>query len=344
MAVTQSSVSANLGSGVLATKALHGVARELSILPGMAMPMKRSIGHQGATWIRLGAAIAAAAFSEASAAVTPTTLPTVTQVTANPAGYQASMGPTDEARLRAIDDNDPMQLMHDEIIYALKIYPAADSAVSIAYQFTQVSATGGVTGGALTRASCLAAGRTVRAAVKSERVHVFIVIEGKGYSDLQTEAAQAGAGVYGNSTVMTQELRALLAKDGFDPEANGYRYSFDAVTHLFVVHSPDHLLTSAGDKFGCAFVPALPALQGYAKPSEMQSKLMPAFGIVYDEDPCYASASTMTDPKYIAHDGGMAVIASRAFAGQRQAVMDGFGSMATAILNQSAACTVQYLA
>src|SRR5690349_5055909 len=105
MAVTQSSVTANIGNGVEVEVAMHGTAREKPVVLKMVQRYKRKIGRAAATAVRLGVAIAAASFAEAASAVTPTTLPTPTQVAITPAGYQASMGLTDEARLRATESN-----------------------------------------------------------------------------------------------------------------------------------------------------------------------------------------------------------------------------------------------
>ena len=167
MAVTQASVTANLGNGVIATRARSGTARELPMTLGLAVPMVRPRGSAGGTFVRLGAAITAASFAETASAVTPTTIPTVTQVTVSPAGYQASMGLYDDAIHRATEENDPIELEKDEIRYALQVYPGADSAVSIAYQFTQVTATVGTSGATLSRATLMSAANTVRSACNS---------------------------------------------------------------------------------------------------------------------------------------------------------------------------------
>lgn len=342
MAVTSTTQTANLGNGVMVSNAMFGATRALSIIPRMVGAVPRSRGAAGYTWVRLGAAIAAAAFAESSAAATATTLPTVTQVTASPVGYVSTVGATDEAELRAVEGNSPMAILKEEALFASKQYIAADASVGLAYQFTQVSASGGVSGGTLTKSSIRSAARTIWDAV-GNNIHLFLVISEKGWQDLVNEAEASGSS-YLSSEALVPELRAMFAADGIDLNANGYRTSFDRI-HVFVESKASNLITVGGDVTGCLFVPAAPALNGFASIHEQQKSLMPAFGIVYDENPMILSGDTVQGgPERVEHDCGVSMVAQRSFAGQRQAVVDVFGAGATAILNQSAAVKILYLA
>jgi hypothetical protein len=345
MAVTQSSVTANLGNGVVATRVMMAVSMAPSISQKLARPIPRPRGAAGATFVTLTAFISAAAFAEASAAATPTTLPTVNQTSINPAGYIASMGPTDEARLRATEENDPVEIMKELILYALGKYLGTDSSVGISgYQFTQVSAVGGNTGGVLTRSSVIAARLTVQQAVKNASAHVFVVIEAKGWNDLQSEQNSSSAAGWANAA--TEDwVRAFMAKGGIPASSIGYRASIDEYTHIIVEPDSGNLATVGGDKVGCVFIAFLPRLEEVTTPDEYQTNLQPAFGIAYDDEPALASIESMYDQEETYPlDAGNAVVAVRAYAGQRQAVWDGFGSAATGITNQNAACQVLYSA
>lgn len=344
MATTTSSGTSGLGNqGARGRKALYTTGRSRPISPAFAAMFDRQRGEPSSIYVpRIGAAISAAALGESDAAATPTTLPTVGSATITLAGYRASMGVTSEGRYRTLEENDPVNIEEEELMYAMEMYLTEDASVGMTYQYTQVTAVEGNSGAKLTRAGILRCAQTVWAAMNTDDLHLVAIIDGKGRADLRIEAATSASAALANEA-MSEEVRSLLLANNFNPSRYNYLLSLDGRVHVFVETKQSTLRTASSDKVGCVFAPALPGLNGIGS-SEQNRIIVPAFGIGNTPDPVSAARRTMLNPRDRDTNVGKIVIADRAYTGVPDLVQDAYGNGGTAILNQSAACRLLYSA
>lgn len=338
MAVTQASVVANLGHGTRTQIAKYSTRRALPIMASFAELYFLEKGDASVNIPRYGAAISGAAHSEAAAAVTPTSTPTVNTQTLTPVGYIASMGETDEADYRVTPENDHADYQKKEVVYALQRYPQIDSSVGISYQFTQLSSSGGNTGAALTRAGIMQCANTVWSNIKGYNTHLVAIIEGKGKQDLEDEALSNGGTVFANPGVMSEELKGLISDNPFLNENNYLCSIGGGRVHIFVEADSDALQTASSDKVGAVFVPASGTFDG-------QDDIMPCFGMGVKRDPMSASRKTVVNGvEDIESQVGPLALAVRSYVGTKDYILDGYGCVATAILSQSSGCKLLYSA
>lgn len=335
MAVTQGSdIGTTLGqAGALASKAWEATTRSGTIAHRFALPVLIPRGNATVQLPRWGARSAAAARTEIQAAVTPTTLPTVTAPTAGRAKYGFAMGVSDEAEQITIPDNSVVERIRFELIDGNQAYIDEDSSVGIGnYRYGQLANSTGTSGAALVRSVLVTAYSQIAATTGADTVCVAHLDGVYGKKQLHNEAIQAASSMYapGIDSQMSTELQALFAKRMFGDAsqtaalANFYAFSlFGGKLHVFFSPHETELATSGSDKVGAVYVPYIPGLNGMdAGASVAAAKVQPTFNYGYRADPVIASRATMMNPTDYMQQTIKHVISSRFFNGIYQLVED----------------------
>lgn len=344
MAVNTTTEFATTGhAGALTVEAMMSDSRAPSIAHRFARRVVLADGAPSMRLPRRGAGPAAASRSEGAAAVTPTTITTISTPTLTPAKYGLAMGLTDEAQQRGAGaGNDPEAMLNEDMIWANARYVDCDSTVGLANALYDgfSNTVGGAT--SLTIGRILSASSTVWATVGDD-VNLVCHIEGYGRDDLESEQTSTTANARINYNL--DLLRNLLADDLFGLETPYIGSLFSNRVHVFCSPRRDELKTDTGSKVGAVYVPDFAGISGQAGAStEGSRRVQPALGYVVDERPARVSEKTMVNPRTIQGMAAVHVIGYRAFAGVYQAVQDIVARVGTGELYDAAGVEMRYAA
>lgn len=351
--LTASNAAASGHQGAQGSMAFYSVAQPAPISLAHCFPMIRGRGFPSCYFALTGALATAAAESEGAAAATPSALSTPTGTTIAPAKFLVSLAINREAFWRALQENDPGDIAIEFATYGCAVYLMNDSTVGLGKKFTTVTATGGNTGATKTLEGALSAAETVRVNCNDANLVVSDIMDGKGQRNLQTDMSTNASAVYSNpaiANVIKQVLSDPKAMQA-DPD-NGFWFTPDGKTALFVEPGYSSLNQVSGDRVGCALISptkVLKGLPGLTFASRMQGgarEISPAFAIAVDPPAAYDPLVDTSPVKALIAPtpSGPVALMVRAYSGVDYRVYDARGMGAVALVHDNSACQDLYLA
>jgi len=299
---------------------------------------------------KVGAVVTATSESEGAAAATPSALPTPTGVTMTPAGFQISISINNAAQWRANENNDPLEISREEIKYGCGIYMMDDATVGLGALFDTVTASDGDPGATLTVDGLLDSPAAIRSNIDDSNLAITDMIDGKGAEDVNRDILTNASSFLSNPKVSNHVTAIVDGKGMLFDEDDGFWFSPDGRTGVYVEAGYSMLVQQGGDRVGCAFISPTEAVSGrglrMSKSQTQTRRIAPAFGICYFEDPNAAARIGMGNQiEDIVTEGGVVTSISVDWnTGADLGIIRGRGKADVALLNDNSACELRYLA
>lgn len=297
---------------------------------------------------KIGAKHTASSESEGAAAATPSALNTPTGTTLTPAGFLISLAVNSQAEWRSLEENSPSAIARMELEYGCGIYLMDDATVGLGALFDTPTATDGDTGAALTLDGVLDSAKTIRSNLDDGRLGVSVIIDAKGADDLTEDIRTSGSGFL-SSPGMSNFVAKFVAEDATIQDDDGFWFTPDGRTGVFVEPGYTMLIQQGGDRVGCAVISPTETVQGKGFTlSDMQTRadhrISPAFAICVQENPVSAAVASFQDLKMIDTPSGMIAVTVDANSGVNYLTLRGRGVGTVALINDNSACECRYLA